>query len=482
MELIPTIGVEIHVQLKTKSKMFSKAPNTFGLDPNSQVMPLDMAFPGTMPVVNKEAVSYGIKVITALNMKLAKTIEFDRKNYFYPDLTKGYQITQQFNPIGTDGYVELNLSDGRNVKVRVNNAHLEEDTAKEIHTGDMTFINYNRAGIPLLEIVSEPDMHSGEEAMKYVEAIREIVTYLGVSDGKMEDGSMRCDINISLSEKGSGKLGTKTECKNLNTIMNIKSAVDYEVKRQTEIIESGQHVEQETRRYDEAKKQTVLMRKKTNAVDYKYFREPNIIPIDLDEGFIYDSIHSMNKLPNQYRIELKAAGLDGYEIGELLKDQAFVAYFEDCLTLGAKNPKTLWNYLMVDTLGYLNKNSAKISDIKFTKEQFVSLINMIDSGKLNSKQAKEVLLVMLTDGKDPKKVVKERGMEQISDEGIIASIVDQVLSSNPQVVEDWKHGKDHAIGYLVGQVMKLSKGKANPSLAKEKILSIIGPLGKREAK
>ena len=184
MELIPTIGVEIHVQLKTKSKMFSKAPNTFGLDPNSQVMPLDMAFPGTMPVVNKEAVSYGIKVITALNMKLAKTIEFDRKNYFYPDLTKGYQITQQFNPIGTDGYVELNLSDGRNVKVRVNNAHLEEDTAKEIHTGDMTFINYNRAGIPLLEIVSEPDMHSGEEAMKYVEAIREIVTYLGVSDGK----------------------------------------------------------------------------------------------------------------------------------------------------------------------------------------------------------------------------------------------------------------------------------------------------------
>lgn len=480
MELVPTIGVEIHVQLKTKSKMFSKAPNTFGLDPNSQVMPLDMAFPGTMPVVNKEAVSFGIKLVTALNMNLSKVIEFDRKNYFYPDLTKGYQITQQFNPIGTNGYVELTLSDQRIVKVRVNNAHLEEDTAKEIHTGDMTFINYNRAGIPLIEIVSEPDMHSGEEAMKYVEAIREIVTYLGISDGKMEDGSMRCDINISLSEKGSGKLGTKAECKNLNTIMNIKSAVDYEIQRQTKIIENGGEVEQETRRYDEQKKQTVLMRKKTNAVDYKYFREPNIIPIDLEDDFIYDSIHSMNKLPKQYRIELKEAGLEEYEIGELLKDQDFVRYFEECLSLGTKNPKTLWNYLMVDTLGYLNKNGLSIKEVRFTKESFVSLMNMIDEGKLNSKQAKEVLSIMLENGGKPQDIAKEKGMEQISDAASIKNLVDEVLQANPSVVEDWKHGKDHAIGYLVGQVMKKSKGKANPSMAKEMILSIIGPLGKRD--
>lgn len=480
MELVPTIGVEIHVQLKTKSKMFSKAPNTFGLDPNSQVMPLDMAFPGTMPVVNKEAVSFGIKLVTALNMNLSKVIEFDRKNYFYPDLTKGYQITQQFNPIGTNGYVELTLSDQRIVRVRVNNAHLEEDTAKEIHTGDMTFINYNRAGIPLIEIVSEPDMHSGEEAMKYVEAIREIVTYLGISDGKMEDGSMRCDINISLSEKGSGKLGTKAECKNLNTIMNIKSAVDYEIQRQTKIIENGGEVEQETRRYDEQKKQTVLMRKKTNAVDYKYFREPNIIPIDLEDDFIYDSIHSMNKLPKQYRIELKEAGLEEYEIGELLKDQDFVRYFEECLSLGTKNPKTLWNYLMVDTLGYLNKNGLSIKEVRFTKESFVSLMNMIDEGKLNSKQAKEVLSIMLENGGKPQDIAKEKGMEQISDAASIKNLVDEVLQANPSVVEDWKHGKDHAIGYLVGQVMKKSKGKANPSMAKEIILSIIGPLGKRD--
>lgn len=480
MELIPTIGVEIHVQLKTKSKMFSKAPNTFGLDPNSQVMPLDMAFPGTMPVVNKEAVSYGIKLVEALNMTLAKTIEFDRKNYFYPDLTKGYQITQQFNPIGTNGFVELTLNDGRTVKVRVNNAHLEEDTAKEIHTGDMTFINYNRAGIPLIEIVSEPDMHSGEEAMKYVESIREIVTYLGISDGKMEDGSMRCDINISLSERGSDKLGTKAECKNLNTIMNIKSAVDYEIDRQTKIIVSGGKVEQETRRYDEAKKQTVLMRKKTNAVDYKYFREPNIVPIDLDDGFIYDSIHSMNKLPKQYRAELKEAGLGNYEVEELLKDPLFVKYFEECLVLGAKNPTILWNYLMVDTLGYLNKNGLTLNDLKFTKEHFVTLVNMIDSNKVNSKQAKEILSIMFETGKNPKDIAKEKGMEQISDEGLISSLVDEVLNENPQVVHDWQHGKDHAISYLVGQVMKKSKGKANPSIAKEKILSIIGPLGKRD--
>lgn len=475
MELIPTIGVEIHVQLKTKSKMFSTAPNTFGKEPNTMTMPLDLAFPGTMPVVNKEAVSFGVKVCTAMHMKVAEVIEFDRKNYFYPDLTKGYQITQQFNPIGKDGYIEITLSDGSIKRVRVDNAHLEEDTAKEIHLSDISLIDYNRSGIPLLEIVSQPDMHSGEEAMKYVEAIREIVTYLGVSDGKMEDGSMRCDINISLSEKGSDKLGTKTECKNLNTISNIKSAVDYEVKRQTEILESGNKVVQETRRYDESKKMTVLMRVKTDAIDYKYFREPNIVPIDLDEGFINDAVYSMNKLPNQYRQELKEKGLGNYEIEELLKNRDFVIYFEECLELGIKNPTVLWNYLMVDMLGYLNKNEMKLGDVCFPKDHLVQLINMIDSGKINSKQAKEILAEMLATGTNPEKIAKDKGMEQISDESLIDDLVKQVLDSNAQSIADYKRGKDHALGYLVGQVMKLSKGKANPQMAKEKIVAIIGP-------
>lgn len=479
MEFEPTIGIEIHVQLKTKSKMFSSAPNTFGEAPNTMTVPFDLAYPGTMPVVNKEAVVYGIKICSALNMKIARTLYFDRKNYFYPDLPKGFQITQQFDPIGTHGYVEINAG-GKDIKVGVNNAHLEEDTCKQVHLSDISLLNFNRCGTPLLEIVSEPEMHSGEEAMKYVEAIREIVTYLGVSDGKMEDGSMRCDVNISLKPKGSTTLGTKTECKNLNTIVNIRSAVDYEIKRQKEILESGGKVEQETRRWDEGKKETVLMRKKTNAVDYKYFREPNIVPIDLDEGFIADAIYSMNKLPKQYRKELKDLKLSDYEIEELLKDQNFVVYFEDCIKLGVKNPTTLWNILMVEILGYLNKAEKRLSDLPFSKENLVTLVNYVTEGKINSKQAKEILSLMMEKGLDPKKVIHEKGMEQISDTGAIEKLVDDVLSQNAQSISDWQKGKDHALGYIVGQVMKASKGKANPSLAKELILKKIGPCGSKK--
>ncbi len=479
MEFEPVIGIEIHVELKTKSKMFSSAPCNFGQSPNSQVVPLDLAFPGTMPVVNEEAVVYGIKICSAMHMDIARTLYFDRKNYFYPDLPKGYQITQQFHPIGKNGYVELNIG-SEVIKVGVDNAHLEEDTAKQVHLSDISLLNFNRCGTPLLEIVSCPDMHSGEEAMKYVETIREIVTYLGCSDGKMENGSMRCDINISLREKGSTVLGTKTECKNLNTISNIRSAVDYEINRQKEILLAGGKVEQETRRYDENKKMTILMRKKTNAIDYKYFREPNIVPIDLDEGFIYDAIHSMNKLPNQYRLELKKIGLDDYEIEELLKDRDFVVYFEDCVTLGVKNPTTLWNLLMVDILGYLNKNEKTLADLKFTKDALVSLINSIVSGKINSKQGKEVLADMFETGKDPQTIIKEKGLEQISDSSAVEKIVDEVLEKNEPTIQDWQRGKDHALGYLVGQVMKNSHGKANPSLAKELILKKIGPCGKNK--
>lgn len=478
MEFEPVIGIEIHVELKTKSKMFSSAPCTFGEAPNSMTVPFDFAFPGTMPVVNKEAVNYGVKVCSALNMTIARTLYFDRKNYFYPDLPKGYQITQQFHPIGTHGYVEIE-SNGKTIRVGVDNAHLEEDTAKQVHLSDISLINFNRCGTPLIEIVSDPDMHSGEEAMKYVEAIREIVTYLGVSDGKMENGSMRCDINISLRPKGETKFGTKTECKNLNTIQNIRAAVDYEIARQTEILNNGGVVEQETRRYDETAKKTVLMRKKTNAIDYKYFREPNIVPIDLSEDFIDDAIMSMNKLPKQYRVELKKSGLGDYEIEELLKDRDFVVYFEDCISLGAKNATTLWNYLMVELMGYLNKNELTLKDLPFSKENMVSLVNLVSEGKINSKQAKEVLAIMEENGEDPLKVVKEKGMEQISDTSFISTLVNEVIAENPSVVSDWKKGKDHALGYLVGQVMKKSKGKANPALAKETILSIIGPCGKQ---
>ena len=479
MEFEPVIGVEIHVELKTKSKMFSSAPCSFGMEPNSETVPFDLAFPGTLPVVNKEAVNFGIKICTALNMTIDRTLYFDRKNYFYPDLPKGYQITQQFRPIGKDGSVLITI-DGEERRIGVEQAHLEEDTAKQIHLNDISLINFNRCGTPLLEIVSRPDMHSGEEAMKYVEAIREIVTYLGVSDGKMENGSLRCDINVSLRPKGETRLGTKCECKNLNTIQNIRAAVDYEIRRQAEILLAGGKVEQETRRYDEANKKTVLMRKKTDAIDYKYFREPNIVPIDLDEGFIYDCVHSMNKLPDQYRKELSARGLDSYQVEELLKDRDFVVYFEECLDLGVKNPTTLWNLLMVEILGYLNKNSLSLKEIKPTKEQIVSLSDLLSTGKINSKQGKDVLSEMLQDGNDPVKIVKERGMEQISDSSIVEQVVDDVLKQNAQSIADWQKGKDRALGYLVGQAMKLSKGKVNPGLAKAAILAKIGPCGSKK--
>lgn len=479
MEYEPVIGIEIHVELKTKSKMFSPAPCSFGQAPNTQTVPFDLAMPGTMPVVNEQAVVYAIKICTAMHMDVARTLYFDRKNYFYPDLPKGFQITQQFHPIGTNGHVILHV-DNNDIKVGINNAHLEEDTAKQVHLSDISLLNFNRCGTPLLEIVSEPDMHSGIEAMKYVETIREIVTYLGCSDGKMENGSMRCDINISLREKGSTKLGTKTECKNLNTIANIRSAVDYEVKRQREILEAGGQVEQETRRWDEAKKCTVLMRKKTNAIDYKYFREPNIVPIDLDEGFIYDAQHSMNKLPTQYRVELKELGLSEYEIEEVLRDRDFVTYFEDCIKLGIKNPTTLWNFLMVDILGYLNKNELTLDQLKFSKDYLVSLVNALTNGKINSKQSKEVLAEMFVSGSDPVKIIKDKGLEQISDTSAVETFVDEVIKKNEQVVKDWQNGRDHALGYLVGQVMKESKGKANPSLAKELIVKKIGPCGERK--
>ena len=476
MEYEPVIGIEIHVELKTKSKMFSSAPCTFGEAPNSQTVPFDLAMPGTMPVVNQEAVIYGIKICSAMHMNIARTLYFDRKNYFYPDLPKGYQITQQFHPIGTKGYVELVIDD-KTIKVGVDNAHLEEDTAKQVHLSDVSLLNFNRCGTPLLEIVSDPDMHTGQEAMKYVETIREIVTYLGCSDGKMENGSMRCDINISLRPKGSTTLGTKSECKNLNTIANIGSAVDYEIKRQTEILESGGSVDQETRRWDEALKRTVLMRKKTNAIDYKYFREPNIVPIDLDEGFIYDAVHSMNKLPNQYRVEFRQLGLTDYQIEELLSDREFVLVFEDCIKLGVKSPEILWNFLMVEILGYLNKNEQTLQDLKFSRDALVSLVNIVHAGKINSRQAKEVLAIMLEEGADPVKIIKDKGLEQVSDTGAIENFVDEVLACNAQSIADYQKGKDRALGYLVGQVLKASHGKANPTLAKELILKKIRPCG-----
>ena len=444
MNFEPVIGIEIHVELNTKSKMFSSAPVTFGKMPNSQTVPYDLACPGTMPVVNKEAVKHGIRIATALNMTIDKLVMFDRKNYFYPDLPKGYQITQQERPIGKEGYVDIEVN-GQVKRIGVERAHLEEDTAKQIHLGEMSLIDYNRAG-----------------------------TFLDASDGKMEAGSLRCDVNVSIRPVGETKFGTKVEIKNLNSIANVRAAIDYEVKRQSELILSGDVVRQETRRYDESKKCTSLMRVKTNAIDYKYFREPNIVPIQLSDEFVNETIRTMNKLPKQYKKELMEEGLSKYETEQLILNKSFVEYFNECLKLNVKSLKILWNFLLGDISAYINKELLTLNDLKFTKQNLVDLVNLLSDSKINSKQAKEVMSLMIKDGADPLKVIKDLGLEQVSDEGEVLKIVKEVLANNAQSIQDYKNGKDKALGYIVGQVMKASRGRANPSLAKELVLKEIG--------
>lgn len=472
MNFQPVIGIEIHVELKTRSKMFSRGPVTFGAMPNTATVPYDFGYPGVMPLVNQKAVELGIKIAKALNMTIATTLYFDRKNYFYSDLPKGYQITQQDRPIGSEGYIEIRTSKGLR-RIGIERAHLEEDTAKQLHLGDMTLVDYNRAGTPLVEIVSKPDIRTGEEAARYVEKIREIVTYLEASDGRMEEGNLRCDVNISLMPYGSDHFGTKVEIKNLNSIANVKAAIDYEIARQTEVLLLGDVVEQETRRYDEGLKKTVLMRKKTNAVDYKYFREPNIVPIDLDGEFISEAVASMNKLPDQYRSELALEGLSEYEIEELLRDRHNVLYFEKVLAAGAKNPKLLWNYLMGDILSYLNKTETALSDLKFATEHLAEFVNLLVDGKINSKQGKEILELMFQSGRSPKQIAAELNLEQVTDRSAIEELVSRVIAENSQSVADYKAGKDRALGYIVGQVMKASQGKANPALAKEIVIEVL---------
>ena len=466
------IGLEIHVEMKTKSKMFSSAPNTYGAYPNCEVALLDMAFPGTMPVVNKQAVINGIRVAHALHMEIDHELWFDRKNYFYSDLPKGYQITQNERPIGKNGYLIIETSQGEK-KIRIERIHLEEDTCKQLHFNDYTLIDYNRAGIPLAEIVSLPDMSSGEEAMRYVEKIRSIVSYLDVSDGKMEEGSLRCDVNISLKEKNSDVLGTKVEIKNLNSISNVKTAIDFEIKRQEEILLNNGKVIQETRRFDEASKTTVLMRVKTDAVDYKYFTEPNIPPIKLSDDFINEAIKTSNELADSKLQRYLKLGLSKSNANILVANRLISSYFDETLKYDA-DYTLIANWLIVDVQAYLNKEEIDINSFPIKPERLCQLVKLIQDGIISNKQAREVFNKMLVDlNASPKDIANSLGLIQISDASQLEELIAEVIKNNQQSIIDYKNGKDRALGYLVGQVMKQSKGKANPSLAKELVLKAI---------
>ena len=471
MEFEAVIGLEIHVEMKTKSKMFSSGPVSFGEDPNTQVNIVDMGFPGVMPTVNKQAVINAIRVSNALHMHIDDTVMFERKNYFYSDLPKGYQITQQFRPIGSDGYLDLDTSLGKR-RIRIERLHMEEDTCKQLHSWDFSLLDYNRAGIPLIEIVSRPDIRTGEEAAKYVEKIRSIVSFLDVSDGKMEEGSLRCDVNISLREKGTEKFGTKVEIKNLNSIANIQKAIDFEISRQSIILDFGGVIEQETRRFDEGSKETVLMRVKTDAVDYKYFTEPNIAPIKLSKDFIEEAIKTSPELAEVKLERYKKLGLNDYDSSLLIADKDVSNYFDEASKSGA-NPKLLANWVIGDVQSILNKEGISIKEFKISPSYLAELVLLIEQGKVSNKQAREMFAKMLENPVSPKKLLEESGTSLISDEETLKAIVKEVVDVNEQSVIDYKNGKDRALGFIVGQIMKKTQGKANPGLASKLVLEEI---------
>ena len=467
MKYETVIGIEIHCKLKTKTKMFSSAPVAFGEVANTCVNEVDLGHPGTLPCVNKEAVRLAVKAATALRCEIDPLVKFDRKNYYYSDLPKGFQITQQFHPIGRNGCITIETEDGKK-DIRINRIHMEEDTAKQFHSDAGTLIDFNRAGTPLVEIVSEADMRSGSEAAAYVEKLRTLLYYLGVSDVKMEEGSMRCDVNVSIRPVGSTAFGTKTEVKNLNSISNVQKAIDAEVERQIQLVENGEKVEQATRRYDETQKTTILMRKKEGNVDYKFFPEPNITPIRLSDEWISEIQENMEELPDERKARYMGQNeLSAYDADVLVSNRELSDFYDEVIK-HTKAYKKAANWVIVELSAALNKANIKPADNPCKAEYLADMINMVEAQEISGKQAK-VVFEEIMKGKDPKKVVEEKGMKQMSDASELLAMINTVLDNNPQSIEDFKNGKDRAVGFLVGQVMKASKGQANPAMTNKLI-------------
>ena len=455
-----TIGLEVHCEVKTNSKNFSSAKNSYSEYPNENVDVVDIGLPGILPVANMEAFKKSLKMALALNCETPDIVMFDRKNYYYPDLPKGYQITQETKPVGKNGYVMINVN-GEDKKIGIDNIHLEEDTASMQHFSNYSLLDYNRAGVPLLETVTTPSIHSCEEALAFLEALKGIFLYTGVSEARTDRGEMRVDVNISLSKDDT--LGTRTEMKNINSFNNVKLAIESEIRRQSEVLDNGGVILQETRRFDEETLTTHAMRSKVDAVDYKYYIEPNIPPIKIEDSLIdeikesipmlqYDRI---NKYMNDYE-------LSRYDSEILVHDKNVSDYFEECIKLGC-NPKSASNWITTTILGYLNKNGLKINDIYLKPKMLCELINMIENKEISSKQSKEVFTKCLEEKKEPNKVVKELGITQITDDKTIRDIVVKVLDLHPDLIEDHRKGKN-TFDFFVGQVMKETRGKANPGI------------------
>ncbi|GAA0137314.1 Asp-tRNA(Asn)/Glu-tRNA(Gln) amidotransferase subunit GatB [Paenibacillus sp. YSY-4.3] len=468
------IGLEVHVELHTKSKIFCGCSTEFGAPPNSHTCPVCLGHPGVLPVLNRQAVDYAMKAAMALNCEIADVSKFDRKNYFYPDSPKAYQISQFDQPIGQNGYIDIEV-DGKTKRIGITRLHLEEDAGKLTHIdgGYASLVDFNRVGTPLVEIVSEPEISSPEEAKAYLEKLRAIMQYCDVSDVKMEEGSMRCDANISLRPVGQKELGTRAELKNMNSYRGVQRGLEYEQYRQAEILDEGGEVVQETRRWDETQGKTFSMRGKEEAHDYRYFPDPDLVTLHIDQAWKDRIRASIPELPDARKVRYtEQFGLPGYDAEVITSSIALADLFESSLEF-TEDAKSVSNWIMGDLLGYLNTNGQELSDVKLTGQGLGEMIGLIEKGTISSKIAKTVFKEMLQSGKLPQQIVEEQGLVQISDEGAILAIVNEVVADNPASVEDYKAGKEKAIGFLVGQVMKRSKGKANPGLVNKLLVDVL---------
>ena len=461
LEFETVIGLEVHVELKTDSKIFSASPNHFGAEPNTNTSVIDLGYPGVLPVVNKKAVEFGMKAAMALNCQVATHTKFDRKNYFYPDNPKAYQISQFDKPIGEHGWIDIEVN-GYTKRIGITRIHLEEDAGKLSHGNGYSLVDYNRQGTPLVEIVSEPDIRTPDEAYAYLEKLKSIIQFTGVSDCKMEEGSLRCDANISIRPVGQEEFGTKTELKNLNSFNFVRKGLEFEEKRQREVVTSGGTIDQETRRFDEATGATLLMRVKEGSDDYRYFPEPDLLDIYIDEEWKARISAEIPELPDQRQKRyIDELGLPVYDAKVLTVTKEMADFFEGTVAAGAE-AKLASNWIMGDVSAYLNAEGKELHQIALTPEGLASMIKLIENGTISSKIAKTVFKELIENGGDAEKIVKEKGLVQISDEGTLLKIISDVLDGNPQSVEDFKNGKNKAVGFLVGQLMKATKGQANP--------------------
>jgi len=483
MEYEAVIGLEVHAQLLTTSKIFCGCPTTFGAPPNSQTCPICLGMPGVLPVINKKAVEFAIRTALALNCQIAPRCLFARKHYFYPDMPKNYQISQYELPLAERGFLEFSFN-GQTRRIGIQRLHLEEDVGKLLHAGafyeaEASFVDFNRSGVPLMEIVSRPDIRTPEEAAEYLRRLRQILVYLEVCDGNMEEGSLRCDANISVRPSGAKELGVKTEVKNMNSFKAVQKALEYEIKRQVRILEEGGRIVQETRLWDADREITLSMRTKEYAHDYRYFPEPDLVPLQIPREWIEEIRKTLPELPEAKRARfVQAYGIPDYDASLLTSSRALADYFEEVIRLYGGSAKTVSNWVMVELLGCLNREGKEITESPIPPKALAELLSLLDQGIISGRIAKEVFEEMYRAGRAPSEIVKEKGLVQISDEAALVQVIEQVLDRNPGPVADFKAGKEKSFTYLVGQVMKATKGKANPKLVnallREKLKTIPG--------